>query len=66
MMNKDKFLAELKELLYKYNASIEFVCGDGCDICGFYDDHIQVKMNDEVILTTSDWELTKFDIKINN
>lgn len=37
-----QFLIELKELLEKYNASINWTCGDGSDTYGIYDDKMYV------------------------
>jgi hypothetical protein len=64
MSNKREFLIELKSLLKKYNAEINFSCSDSSDTFGLKNDTIQIKLNEKVILETGHWHLTQNNIKI--
>lgn len=61
-MENQIFLSELKALLKKHNASIEFTCSDCSDTHGLYNDQIQICINEKPILNTNSWSLTHFDI----
>ena len=42
---QDNLLKELKELLFKYDVSIEFTCSDCSDTHGIYDAHMTISQN---------------------
>lgn len=45
MNNVKEFKIELKALLNKYNASIEFDCSSDSDTYGIYDGHIGIEID---------------------
>ena len=45
MDKKVEFLKELKDLLIKYHATIEFDCGDSSDLYGIYDEKIIARID---------------------
>lgn len=51
-MDKDAFITELKELLRKYNASINFDCSAYSDLHAVYDEHLVIEFGNEVICRT--------------
>lgn len=59
---KQEFLKELKALLKKYDAKISFTCSDSSDTHGLYNDHLQIKIKNEVIAETDGWILDKTEI----
>lgn len=44
--NKEEFLKELKALLEKHNASIDWCCDPCSDLIGVYDSHIEIDINE--------------------
>lgn len=43
--DKREFLTELKALMEKYNATIGWCCEDFSDLCGVYNSHIEISLN---------------------
>lgn len=43
--DKKEFLTELKALMEKYNASIDWCCDDCSDLACVYDSHIEIDLN---------------------
>lgn len=43
----DEFVKELEELLKKHNATIEWTCGPCSDMCGIYDDHLVLNIENQ-------------------
>lgn len=43
--DKKEFLTELKALMEKYNASIDWCCDECSDLAGVYDSHIEIDLN---------------------
>lgn len=44
--DKREFLTELKALMEKYNATIDWRCDSNSDLYGVYDSHIEISLND--------------------
>lgn len=49
--NNREFIIELKTLLKKYNASIEFMLDDCSDLYGISGEEMSIQINDKEILT---------------
>ena len=45
--DKKEFLTELKALMEKYNASIDWCCDDFSDLACVYDSHIEINLNEK-------------------
>lgn len=43
--DKREFLTELKALMEKYNATIDWCCDSCSDLYGVYDSHIEISLN---------------------
>ena len=52
--NRDEFQKELKRLLEKHNASIDWCCDNCSDLMGVYDSHIEIDINghDKLVFKT--------------
>ena len=52
--NRDEFQKELKQLLEKHNASIDWCCDSCSDLMGVYDSHIEIDINghDKLVFKT--------------
>lgn len=44
--DRREFLIELKALMEKYNATIDWCCDSCSDLHGVYDSHIEISLND--------------------
>lgn len=65
---RNEFLTKLANLLDEYNADIEFICSEGSDTSGLYDDRIIIseRKTEKVILDTfNEWNLSSNVIKEN-
>ena len=62
MDKKIEFLKELKDLLIKYNATIEFDCGDFSDLDGLYDEKIIARIDNEKIQLANGYEADADDL----
>lgn len=58
--DKTEFLRELKALLEKYNAEINWDCSSWSDLAGVYDDHLEIDMNG---MTTIPFNYNYIDIE---
>lgn len=45
--DKKEFLTELKALMEKYNASIDWCCDEYSDLACVYDSHIEINLNEK-------------------
>ena len=62
-MNKsEKFKEELKTLLLKYNASIDFCVGDGSDTYGLFDEKIILSIEDTEVYSVSGYGISAYDL----
>jgi len=62
---QDNLLKELKELLFKYDVSIEFTCSDCSDTHGIYDAHMTISQNKHpwnTIFKTQGWGISSQDL----
>ena len=48
--DKREFLTELKALMEKYNASVDWVCDEFSDLANVYDSHIEITLNDKEVI----------------
>ena len=48
--DKREFLTELKALMEKYNASVDWVCDEFSDLASVYDSHIEITLNDKEVI----------------
>jgi hypothetical protein len=74
-IDNQKFLAELQDLLSRYNADISFSVGSGSDTHGLYDekmvisrriDPTKVNRSNEVdIVEINGWTISAYDLKVN-
>ena len=62
MDKKIEFLKELKNLLIKYNATLEFDCGDFSDLYGLYDEKIIARIDNEKIQLANGYEADADDL----
>ena len=51
--NKEEFKKELKALLEKHNATIDWVCHECSDLMGVYDSHLEIDINGHDTITFS-------------
>lgn len=51
--NKEEFKKELKALLEKHNATIDWVCHECSDLMGIYDSHLEIDINGHDTITFS-------------
>ena len=61
----DNFADELKALLEKYNASIDWTCGACSDLHGVYDMRMTVSTKDKVLLDIECSCISAYEIKLN-
>lgn len=62
-MNKsEQFKEELKALLLKYNASIDFSVGEGSDTYGLYDESITLSIEDTEVYSISGYGISAYDL----
>ena len=66
MDNKQEFVKELRELLQKYNVSIQAGVGEGSDTHGICEEHIEIYSNFDykAIFTVDGWTLDQTDLDI--
>lgn len=62
MDKKIEFLKELKDLLIKFNATLEFDCSDFSDLYGVYDEKIIARIDNEKILLGNGYEVDANDL----
>ena len=70
-VNTDQFLTELRDLLVKYNASINFSVGSCSDTHGLYDEKMVIsvrpdpaKFKEVDILEVNGWGISAYDINM--
>lgn len=49
--DKREFLTELKTLMEKYNATIDWCCDSYSDLCDVYDSHIEISLNETSVIS---------------
>lgn len=59
---QEKFLSELKELLSRYDASINFEVGAGSYTHSWRDSHMEIRVGGELVLRVNGWGFAKEDI----
>ena len=65
MDNKQEFLKELRELLQKYNVSIQADVGFGSDTHGIHEQHLKIcDSKDKPFFRVESWDLTYEDLDI--
>jgi len=57
-----EFLQELKSLLKKYTASIDFCVSDGSDTYGLSDERLEISINNKTIRKVQGWGLDQTDL----
>jgi len=57
-----KFLEELKALLKKYNASINFCVSDGSDTYGLHNERLEITVDNKTIHKVQGWGLDSTDL----
>jgi hypothetical protein len=57
------FKKELREVLEKYNATIEFACGQGSDTHGLYSEEMLVCFNKKDYSLSKGWVIYAEDLK---
>lgn len=65
---RNEFLTKLANLLDEYNADIEFICSEGSDTSGLYDDRIIISEREtgaRILDTFNEWYLSSNVIKEN-
>lgn len=60
----NEFLKELKELLAKHNASIEFSVGEGSDTYGLHGEKMTATIGEKTVTLSDEWWVTSSDIEI--
>lgn len=60
--DKKEFLTELKALMEKYNATIDWCCDDFSDLCGVYNSHIEISLNNTTDIVFYDDSVDADDI----
>jgi hypothetical protein len=57
-----EFKKELKELLAKYNASIDWDCGDGSDTYGIYGETMSIDVDGKTEKICDGWSIESADL----
>lgn len=60
--DKREFLTELKALMEKYNATIDWCCDDFSDLYGVYNSHIEISLNNTTDIVFCDDSVDSDDI----
>lgn len=61
----NNFVDELKALLEKYDATIDWTCSACSDLHGVYDERMTVSSNNEILLNIEGSCISAYEIKLN-